>query len=161
MEFDLVSCTRPLMVLITSDGTDYSLIYDIVTSCTISASNQKSDSPIPYGTSITDHVARGSEQITIEGVVGCYRCDSGGRANNNDILPLLKKIKEKMIYCSDDYFRLVSNDWIMEQMILTSFEVSETQNEPQVKQVSTVWDSANLTGSIQDPQFNRGGVVYL
>ena len=156
---DLLGCNKNLTVLIETEFKDWSFIYDIVTDIDINISNSPHQHPIPYGTEITDHVKRNMDRITITGIIGCYRC-GGFDMTTNYVIPELKKLADRMMYCIDDFVLLTSNDWQARYMILTDVSVKERYDKVQVKEITTTWIGANLTGSIGSPAFKQGGIQY-
>lgn len=156
---DLIRCDRSLIVNIKSQYQDWSFVYDIVKSVSITMGAEPSSHPIPYGTEITDHLNRRMDTLTIEGVIGCYRCN-GRNLNTTIVIPKLKEMSERLVYNRDDFFLLTSNDWQFRYAILTTADVKELQDEAQTKYITTVWQGANLTGTIRNPDFKRGGIVY-
>ncbi len=154
----LLDCSANLIVLIETMERDWSFIYDIAQSVNIRLATEPSAHPIPYGTEITDHVKRRMDEITIDGVVGCLKCE--GETPIYGIIPELKRLSERMMYCKEDFVTLTSNKWQARYMILTSVDIKESQDSVQVLEISTTWLGANLTGTIRDPNFVRGGIVH-
>ena len=156
---DLINCSRNLTVLIQTEFKDWSFIYDIVKTVDIDISNTTHSHPIPYGTQITDHVMREMDTIKISGIIGCVRCGNRDLTMNN-VIPELKRLSERMMYCKEDFITLTSNDWQARHMILTGVTVSESQETVQTKLITTTWVGANTVGSIANPSFERGGIIH-
>lgn len=155
----LSDCNSSLVVLIETQDRDWSFLYDIVNETEIRLSSEPHSHPIPYGTEITDHVRRKMDEITLTGVVGCLRCGEG-RKPISGIIPELKRLSERMMYCKEDFVLLTSNNWQARHMILVGVTVREQQNAVQVMDITTNWVGANLTGTIRNPDFKRGGIVH-
>jgi hypothetical protein len=154
----LTGCGENLVVLIETTDKNWSFFYSIVKSVKISMSNKPHGHPIPYGTEITDHVKREMDQITITGVIGCLNC-TGENHNINNYIPSVKRLKERMMHCRDEFVTLTSNHWQARYMILTNVEIEENQDHVQTKNITTTWIGANYTGTIRNPDFQRGGIV--
>lgn len=153
------NCSQTLTVLIESQYEDWSFIYDIVKTVDINIRANPHSHPIPYGTKITDHIEREMDTIKIDGVIGCFRC-GGFSPNPTFVIPTLKRLSERMIYNKDSFVLLTSNHWQSRFSILTDVQVRESQKGVQTKRITTTWVGANLTGTIRDPNFKRGGIVY-
>lgn len=161
--FNPFSCEMDLRVLIETRGQVYwSFLYDIVDENQISLSVSPNKYEIPYGTEVTDHIMREMDELTITGVASCYRCGGGLYIPNyNLVVQKLKELKERMIYCEDDYITIYSNDWIFSNAILVSADIVESQSNRQAKMITTKWLGTNLVGSVTHPEFKRGGIVSL
>ena len=154
------ACNQDLIVQIEAGGNDWSFIYDIVKTTDIQISNTPHQHPIPYGHTETDHVNRQMDTLSITGVISCFRCN-GTATNFDTVISKLKELSDRMMYCKDDYCLLTSNHWQFRFGILTNVNVTESQDNVAIKQVTTTWIGANLSGSINDPSpFIRGGIKY-
>lgn len=152
-------CGDDLVVKIESQYEDWSFIYDIVKEVEITISTSPHDHPIPYGTKITDHVERQMDTMRITGLVSCFRC-GGVSTIPAFVISRLKQLSERMMYCKEDFILLTSNHWQFRYAILTEVSIRESQDGVHTKQISTSWVGANLTGSIRNPFFQRGGIVF-
>ena len=159
----LQGCDNNLIVLIeTFEPTiqDWTFVYSIVDDITINYSNTPNQHAIPFQTSITDHVNRNMDTITITGVVGCSGCEGLKSDVTNTVVQELKKLSERSMYCKEEYVNLTSNDWIARHMILTSVSINERQDRVHTKAITTTWMGLNVSGTVNDPYFLRGGIIY-
>ena len=158
----LQGCDNNLLVLIQTKEPileDWSFIYTIVDDVKINYSNTPSRHPIPFSTEITDNVKRNMDTITITGVIGCYSCGEILPDATNVVIPKLKELSNRSMYCPDEYVTLTSNDWMAKYMILTNVSINERQDRTHFKTITTTWVGANLTGSVRKSVFERGGIV--
>lgn len=158
---DLIGCDDDLVVFIESNDGSWSFVYDVVESVSIGMSNKPTSHAIPYGTEITDNIMRSMDTITIDGVIGCVKCQSlFGNPSLHVVIAQLKKLADRMIYDREGFVTLTSNHWLGRFMILTDVDVKQSQDGVQVFEISTSWTGANLVGSIGSPNFIRGGIQY-
>lgn len=166
----LQGCGNDLIVLIETaaiadnvvgtglDAKSWTFVYSLVKSVQIQFSATPSQHPIPYQTVITDNVQRNMDVITITGKISCASCGDLDATNTNIVIKELKMLSERSIYSTDYYVTLTSNDWLGENMILTSVTIDENQDNVMMKDITTVWQGANLTGDVQNANFKRGGI---
>lgn len=162
-DIPLIGCNNNLVVLIQNtqpEPTSYSFIYSLVKTTSINISATPNAHPIPFQTVATDHVQRNVDSITITGVIGCYGCAGLRAADTSRVISELKKLSESNYYRKENYLTLTSNDWVAENMILTSAVIDENQDSVMIKNITTTWVAANIVGSVTTPYFGRGGIKY-
>ena len=159
----LQGCDNSLIVLIQTNRPSFeswTFIYSVIDDVKINYSVTPHRHPIPYATEITDNVKRNMDTITLTGVIGCNSCGELRPASTNIVVSKLKELSERNMYCPEDYVTLTSNDWMAKYMILTSVSINERQDRVHTKSITTTWVGANLTGSVVNPAFERGGIVF-
>lgn len=158
------NCNESLVVSIESKEQDWTFMYGLVTDVAINLGNSPSSHPIPYGTTITDNMMRNMDTISIDGVLGCLKCDGmrGQSYTSNALSYVISKLKtlsQRMVYDNTGFVTLTSTQWLAKYMIMTSVSIRQKQDNVQKLYITTEWVGANLVGTIGSPVFIRGGIV--
>lgn len=147
----LIETTEDINFLIEDSG-GYETGFDV----TFAQSSNKN--PSPAGRLFTSSTQTESDVININGWVRELKCGVVV-IDTTDYLTRLKKTVEAQKYTVAEMARITNADGVFDNMLLKSVTWRRAGDSPQEALISMTWESANLAGTIDNPNFVIGGLT--
>ena len=152
-------CGGDIILLVEGGGLSVGLTFAFnkINRLSMTGGVTKNSSPSPIGTSITDHLVRNPDKVSVSGSLGCRNCDRTLPVLQL-LSPSLKKATSSVIY-NNDFFLLTSNTFIATNMVLIDYSIDHQQSTSQILDIAMEFEAQNISGQIQAPSMEAGGFL--